>query len=180
MTKVRHIPNLSSVAASLETLKSNETKELFGKMGILSEVELEARAHVWAETYTDVRKTEARVFSELVTSRIFPSCANYQKHLAETITKTERVLGKGKGSGSAEIGMLRQVTESISLMLEGNDELKAALEGTEKEEDLWKSIYLCEALLPLMEKLRASVDKLERIVAKEHWPFPTYADIFVY
>jgi glutamine synthetase len=180
MTKVRHIPNLSSIAASLEVLRSQETIELFGKMGILSEAEVEARAHVWAETYVEVRKTEAHVFCELVASRIFPSCTIYQKHLAESILKTEQVLGKDEGKESAERKVLREVTDLISLMMEGKKDLEEVLKRADEEEDLWKNVYLCEELLTLMSKARTSVDKLESTVAKEDWPFPTYADIFKY
>ena len=41
---------------------------------------------------------------------------------------------------------------------------------------------LCYAheVAPAMERLRASVDAMEEIVAADYWPVPTYDDILFY
>ena len=39
------------------------------------------------------------------------------------------------------------------------------------------SVYYKEKVLPVMEKLRGAVDKMEALTAAEYWPMPTYGDI---
>ena len=37
--------------------------------------------------------------------------------------------------------------------------------------------HRCDAVLPLMQAIRTTVDKLEQIVADDLWPLPTYQEM---
>ena len=40
-----------------------------------------------------------------------------------------------------------------------------------------QAFFYREEIVKAMEKLRKPADELEKIVGKEYWPFPTYADL---
>jgi len=40
-----------------------------------------------------------------------------------------------------------------------------------------RAFYFKDNVVPAMVSLRESADKLEKIVDKQYWPFPTYADL---
>ena len=40
--------------------------------------------------------------------------------------------------------------------------------------------YYHDVVLPAMEEVRIPADKLEMLVGKKYWPFPTYSDILFY
>ena len=40
--------------------------------------------------------------------------------------------------------------------------------------------YYHDEVIPCMDAVRKPADALERMVGKEYWPFPTYADILFY
>ena len=43
-----------------------------------------------------------------------------------------------------------------------------------------KAILFRDQIVPLMEKLRVSVDKAEKLLPKEYAPYPNYADMLFY
>ena len=53
------------------------------------------------------------------------------------------------------------------------EEAKASAMPRGKEQ----AFYYREEIVTAMEKLRKPADELEKIVGKEYWPFPTYADL---
>ena len=77
-----------------------------------------------------------------------------------------------------QMELLKEVSEKLS-------ETKSALDTLEKAEATAKEIrcpkeqafYYMESVVPAMNALRAPVDKLEMLVAKEIWPMPSYGDL---
>ena len=58
------------------------------------------------------------------------------------------------------------------------EELKAVENKARKIEDERKLAYFYkDKVRPVMASLREPADKLEMLVDKKDWPFPTYADL---
>ena len=74
--------------------------------------------------------------------------------------------------------------DEITLTCEGEDE-EAALNALEEAEAVAKTMkcpkelafFYNDTVKVAMEALRAPVDKLEMLVAKEIWPMPSYGDL---
>ena len=77
---------------------------------------------------------------------------------------------------TAEISLIKTLATANEKMLDGVNKLEADLadmpEG-EKE----GSQRMAHVVVPDMEAIRVYADKMEKLCAKDRWPFPTYTDI---
>ena len=99
---------------------------------------------------------------------------SYAKSLADTINSM-RAAGV---EPEVPIKMLKQVNENLNEMQEAlekmKDARKAAVGITNQKE---RALCYMRTVVPAMKALRDPADKLEKIVNKKYWPFPTYADL---
>jgi glutamine synthetase len=51
------------------------------------------------------------------------------------------------------------------------------LESKEERENLANALFYREKIFTAMAELRIVVDELEMLVAKKHWPIPSYAEM---
>lgn len=63
-------------------------------------------------------------------------------------------------------------------MLKKLDALEAALIEVKQEQEIEASAkFYRDRVFSAMSELRFTVDELETLVAKKHWPMPTYAEM---
>ena len=66
-------------------------------------------------------------------------------------------------------------------MFEGVNVLETKLKSAESVANPQQiSDYFRDEIIPVMEKLRKSVDEAETVVGSDYWPYPTYADMLFY
>ena len=170
----RGLPNLKSMVDAIPALVTDKAISMFGKFGVYSEVELQARAEIQYETYAKAINIEAKTMIDIAGKQIIPAVIGYTKSLADTINAVTAAGGKAK----VQVGLLEEVSDLL-------EETKAALgrlieadkaaESVEEGEKLAR--YFHDVVVPAMAELRAPVDKLEMIVDKEVWPMPSYGDL---
>ena len=74
-------------------------------------------------------------------------------------------------------------TEDLTALIDRIAEIRAALTDLEKaEERSYASVekqaeHVRDALIPAMDRVRASCDALERIVPDDLWPLPSYEEM---
>jgi glutamine synthetase len=145
-------------------------------MGVLSQLEVDARFNVAAERYVKQVTLEAEAMLDLLNSAVVPAV---ERQLAMTgsawrVLSEAAVTAKGSAYGkrvSALAGGLESLQEGIgkvqSLLCSlhhGHDELAACR-------------TLGSQMRPLMQEVRATADKLEALVDDEHWPLPKYREM---
>lgn len=170
----RGLPNLKSMVDAIPALVTDKSIKMFGKFGVYSEVELQARAEIQYETYAKAINIEAKTMIDIAGKQIIPAVIGYTKSLADTINAVTAAGGKAK----VQVELLEQVSDLL-------EEAKAALgklieadkaaDSVEEGEKLAR--YFHDEVVPVMAELRAPVDKLEMIVDKEVWPMPSYGDL---
>ena len=77
-----------------------------------------------------------------------------------------------------QMGLLNDINKELTAM----DVALVTLKNLREEAITYKSqkeraFFFREKVVPAMEALRAPADRLERMVDKKVWPFPTYADL---
>ena len=73
---------------------------------------------------------------------------------------------------------LTEVTKELAAMKKALDELTKEEEKARSISEPRKRAYYCkDKVVPAMTALRTPADKLEMLVDKNDWPFPTYADL---
>jgi glutamine synthetase len=159
----RGLLNLRATPDALPFLINDETVTLFSNYGVLSERELHSRYEVFAEQYVTRINIESETAASIARTMILPAAA---RHLAEML--------------AAQLPELASDTEE--LLGRFIDELKA-LESVNLAENhpdgdiLEQASYMHDSVLTAMSAVRATADKLEKVVADDLWPMPKYSEM---
>ncbi len=172
--EARGLSNLKSMVDAVETLTTDKAIKMFEKFKIFTKAELSSRAEILYEIYAKTINIEARTMIDMASKQIIPTVIKYTKQLADTVIAVQRA---GAGVRTQE-KLLQEVSELLeqtqdALQQLTADEAKAAAILDEKE----KAFFYKDKIKEDMVALREPVDRLEMLVDKEMWPYPTYADM---
>ncbi len=159
---------------------SPQSVAMFGRTGVFSQVELEARNEVKWEMYTKKVQIEARVLGDLAINHIIPVATRYQSLLVDNVVKLKSLFPGVKGAKvvAHDLDTIEKISShmdiiktEVSSMVEAR---KAANRiGNERE----KAIAYHDTVVPAMETIRYHIDKLELMVDNEMWPLPKYREL---
>ncbi|MBR5762612.1 MAG: glutamine synthetase III [Lachnospiraceae bacterium] len=172
--KRRGLPNLPTMAEAISALTTDKAVALYEKFKIFTRAELESRSEVLYETYSKTINIEAHTMTGMASKQIIPAVMSYAKSLADTINSM-------KAAGvepEVPVKMLKQVNEYLSEMQDALEKMKDARKaavGISNQKE--RALAYMRTVVPAMKALRDPADKLEKIVNKKYWPFPTYADL---
>ncbi|MBO4679930.1 MAG: glutamine synthetase type III, partial [Lachnospiraceae bacterium] len=170
----RGLPNLPTMAEAISALTTDKAVALYEKFKIFTRAELESRSEVLYETYSKTINIEAHTMTGMASKQIIPAVMSYSKSLADTINSM-------KAAGvepEVPIKMLKQVNENLNEMQEALEKMKEARKaavGISNQKE--RALCYMRTVVPAMKALREPADRLEKIVNKKYWPFPTYADL---
>ncbi len=172
--KRRGLPNIRTMVESVDALTTDKAVRLFEKFGIFTRTELESREEILYETYAKTINIEAQTMVAMASKQIIPAVMYYAGQLAEAANAVK--------SAGAEASVQLDVVKSVSADLK---ETKAALKKLEKDiakaaampQGKKQAFFYKDTITVDMDNLRAPADRLEMIVDRDVWPFPTYADL---
>ncbi len=175
----RGLCDFPTAADALPCFVAPKNIALFEEMGVLSEAEVRSRYEVKLEKYNKLMNIEATTMRRMARRTYLPVISAYATKIAKGIsTITEATPDAAMTHERAELATL---TGGVNAIYEGLDELAALHEKAEACEDSQeKANAYAHEVNPAMERLRAAVDAMEPIVAREYWPVPTYDDILFY
>ena len=169
--EVRGLLNLKTTADALPYLATPDVAEMFAKYGVLSERELQSRLETYQEQYCMTVDVEANCALSMAKTLIFPAAIRYQNELASTCANLKAV------GYEFDTDTLDTLTALVKSLQEGISTLEHALDDETSATSMEECRHRCDAVLPSMVTLRESVDKLEKIVADDLWPLPTYQEM---
>lgn len=172
--KRRGLLNYPSTADCLPHLTDEKNLALFRRHGVFSETELRARRDILLECYIKQVKIEAQVLLEMLHRDIVPAVMGFEKDIADTIVA--KALAYPAIGSRVENSLLISVSELLEQVCDGCQKLDAATaEVTVKGCDLEKmAVYCHENVIANMNSVRIAADKLEKLVSKDAWPYPSY------
>ena len=159
--------------------------ELFGRFGVLSEVEVKARYEVKLEAYIKLLNIEALTMLKMARQRLFPAVTGFANEISQTISNINRC-GVDGLSVKAEAELLKKLTDGADKMSAAIDKLDAATvkaQQTPADEDGFvygQAMAYHDEVLPAMDELREATDAMEVIVDKDYWPIPSYNEMLYY
>lgn len=171
--KKRGLFNLKTTMDALPYLSSEKNVKLFEHYQILSEREVESRKEILTEQYFKTINIEAETTESMVRTMVIPGVVRY---LNELVALCDR--GKTVGldvSGTSKTA--QEVNEALNGLISALNELSkqnAELGGDEVDE---KALHVYKNVIPAMNTVRSFADKLEKIVADDYWPLPTYREM---
>jgi len=159
----RGLLNFRTALDAIEHLSGTKNVQLFGKYGVLSQREVEARQEVMYDQYFKTVNIEGETTEWIAQTQILPAAVKYLRDLGSVTIKSRAV-----ESTATEVA---QVADELYDALQTLREQNAALGGEEVHE---KAHHMRDHVLPAMQDVRTAADKLERIISEEHWPLPSY------
>jgi glutamine synthetase len=171
----RGLSNLKTTVDALPEFISPKSIELFTKHHVLTDSEIHSRYEILMEAYCKTIHIEALTMVDMVKGDIMPACIDYQNDLT-------KLLGHKKALGyydsSLEEHLISNISKLSACLLKKLSALEdALLESKEERDILAQARFYRNRIFAAMSELRLIVDELETLVAKKHWPFPTYAQI---
>ncbi|WP_432627030.1 glutamine synthetase III [Brotaphodocola sp.] len=172
----RGLPNIRSMVDAIPALTTEKAIKLFESFNVFTEAELQSRAEVEYEAYAKVINIEAKTMLDMAGKQIIPAVIKYTTELAESLGKVKSACPEADTSVQAEL-----LTETSALLSDMKVALAALADIVEECEGMESGSEQAHAyhdkVVPAMAALRAPADKLEMIVDKDLWPFPSYGDL---
>ena len=172
----RGLPNIKCMVDAVPALVKPEAVEIFEKHGVYTKAEMESRAEVMYETYSKTINIEALTMIDMAKKQIVPATIKYQTSLAESVNAIKAA------SSAVDTSVQEALMADISTNLKDMYAALAHLEDVAgkaetMEEGAEQGHYYHDVVFAAMDALRAPADKLEMLVAKSAWPFPSYGDL---
>ena len=172
--KKRGLPNCKSIVDAIPAFVEQSTVDMYGKFGILSKAELEARKEIMFEQYAGVRNIEALTMIDMANKMLIPAAVKYTKKLADTVLAVK----EAGVDATVQTELLSEVSEKLTAMKKATAELA---DITDKATNAGDAQAVATAykddVMAAMATLRKPADELEVIMPKEEWPMPTYGDL---
>jgi glutamine synthetase len=170
----RGLPNITSMVAAIPALVTDESVKLFESFGVYTKAELESRVEIQYEGYSKAINIEAKSMIDIASKQIIPAVISYTTELAGSIAAVKEVGADASVQADmlGEIsGYLKDMKAALNALIKVTDEA-AAITGAAEQAKAYR-----DSVRPAMDALRAPADKLEMLVDKEYWPFPSYGDL---
>jgi glutamine synthetase len=170
----RGLPNVISTPDALQVLLDSETINLFKKHNVLSKDELESRCHIYLEKYSKQVNIEAGVTIEIARRSIFPVASRYGAELA----REAEALAAIHAVSVPQEKRAKRIADLCSELYDETARLETALAAAQATEDPFtQAKFYHEKIRAAMDAVRLRIDALEKIIAKDVWPFPGYEDL---
>lgn len=173
--KRRGLPNRKNTVEAMEHLLDEKNVKMFKRLGIYSEIELQARYEILLENYNKTIQVEALTALKMARNEIYPAALVYLDQMTKTSLHMQEL--------GVNIDYLVDDVKSLSSLL---SQMKNQMMILEKHIDraqhleadileiakIWR-----DDVLSTMTILRQIVDQIENCVDEKYWPMPTYMDL---
>jgi glutamine synthetase len=170
----RGLPNVKNAVDALSVLTRSETISLFEAHKVFTKEESESRYHIYLEKYSKQINIEAGVMIEMARRSIFPAVTAYAASLARDAASLAAI---GAASAPQE-KRAKKIAEFASELYDDAAKLETVLAEVQGSEEAFaQAKAYFEKVRPAMESLRTNGDALEKLVAKDAWPFPGFEEL---
>lgn len=173
--KRRGLPNRKNTVEAMEHLLDEKNVKMFKRLGIYSEIELQARYEILLENYNKTIQVEALTALKMARNEIYPAALAYLDQMTKTSLHMQEL--------GVNIDYLVDDVKSLSSLL---SQMKNQMMILEKHIDraqhleadileiakIWR-----DDVLSTMTILRQFADQIENCVDEKYWPMPTYMDL---
>ncbi|MDR0323133.1 MAG: glutamine synthetase III [Treponema sp.] len=171
----RGLSNHRTTVDALPAFISQKSIDLFARHQVFTKQEIHSRYEILMDAYCKTIHIEAFTMVDIVKGMIMPACIKYQNELAKLL---ERKKNCGDFDTSLESHLLGNIAELSACMLRKLNILEAAINESKGIQDiLAQAGFYRDSIFSAMSNLRTTVDELETLTAREHWPLPVYGEL---
>ena len=170
----RGLPDIKNMVDAIPALTTDKALKLYEQFGVFTKTELLSRAEIKYEAYKKTVNIEAKSMLNISSKQIIPAVISYTTELANSIA----AVSEAGIEPTTQKAILADVTENLNAMYKAQTELKEAVEkGATITDPKEAAHFFRDTVSAKMKELRDPADRLEMIVDKEYWPFPSYGDL---
>ena len=157
-----------------------QSRELFKRANIYTDVEMEARSEVRHELYIKKMQIESRVLGDLAKNHILPTVIEYQTMLIDNVTGMKGLFSSDDYStlSSRRLLQIKEISAAVEsiekLIIEMVDSRKLAKKIENARE---RAIHYATKVFPYYDLIRTHIDRLELVVDNKRWPLPKYREL---
>ncbi|WMW78684.1 glutamine synthetase III [Flavobacterium sp. 20NA77.7] len=177
--KKRGLSNHKTTPQALKAKVSKKAIAMFGEMGVMNHVEVEARYEIELEEYVKKIQIEGRVLGDIARNHVVPTAIRYQNVLIENVKGLKEIFGKDfEKIAKEQISLIKEISEHIEGI---NTKVEAMTEERKKANTLTNTEKMaaayCDKVKPYFEEIRYHADKLELLVDDELWTLTKYREL---
>ena len=174
--KKRGLYNLRTTPEALPYMLEDKNIDLYERHKVFSRDEILSRYEIGLENYCKLCNIEAVTIYKLIKKHILPACSLYAAELCSAASAKREFLAKA--DCLFERDTAKRLAQITDLLHKRVAELYDELAGAETKSDLpAKAHHYKDAVLFKMAQIRELTDEAELLIARKHWPFPTYGDL---
>ena len=155
---------------------TEKSVKLFERHKVFTRAELEARHEILFEEYVKKINIEAVAMVNIVRKQIIPAVMKYQESLANSILAIKNATGE---EAPVQSELLHNINENLKQLYQAILKLDEQCKvGASMKEDMEKQAYYYhDVVFNSMSDVRKPADRLEMLLDKSYWPFPSYGDL---
>ncbi|WP_452225986.1 glutamine synthetase III family protein [Lacinutrix cladophorae] len=177
--KKRGLSNNKTTPEALKAKVSKKAIHLFGDLGIMNKVEVEARYEIEVEQYTMRLQIESRVLGDIARNHIVPTAVKYQNVLIENVRGLKEIYGTSfKKLAKEQMLLIEDISSHLESLNSNVTNMTNARKTANNIEDIEKkAAAYCFKVKPIFSDIRYHCDKLELLVDDELWPLTKYREL---
>ncbi|MFA5972295.1 MAG: glutamine synthetase III [Lentimicrobiaceae bacterium] len=157
-----------------------QTRELFKRANVYTDIEMEARTEVRNELYAKKVQIEARVLSDLAMNHILPTVIEYQAMLIDSTQGMKNLYSDEEYQvlAARRLKLIIEISKHVGNIEDKvSDMIEARKKANTIENAREKALAYATVIFPYFDEIRYHIDKLELIVDNEKWPLPKYREL---
>jgi len=167
-----------NVPKMFKAFTSPTSVEMFTKLGVFTQKELEARNEVKWETYSKKIQIESRAMGRMAANHIVPAALNYQTALLKNINLLkENFPQEYETLASTQIGTVKNISSLIKEIEERVTAMIAQRGKANGIRDEYEKALAYREIAESLPIIRKCIDNLEEITDNDLWPLPKYREL---
>ncbi len=172
----RGLCNFRSTPDCVPHLLDAKNVELFRRNRVFSETELRARCEIMLDHYAKEVRIEALTLLDMLRKDVLPAASRFSGELCRTAHEKKRLCGED--ACRYEKTVAAELSENAAKLWRGTEALEKSVRRIDGRLSTAAAVAVChEEILPEMESLREISDKIELIMDRAAWPYPSYGEI---
>lgn len=169
----RGLPNIPAYIYSIESLIAPKAVSLFERNKVLTTTELNARCDILYEQYYKKVLIESNTLMSITKKILQPALIKEIKFYTDAYNS----LGMENEYYKKKIATLLEILDLVEMRYTTLEGLVAKVgEGSTNRE---RGLYAFETIVSARHDLRKAVDRIEMEISKEHFPVPSYEEMFI-
>ncbi len=175
----RGLSNNKTTPEALKVKVSKQSIALFENLGVMNQVEAQARYEIEMEEYILHIQIESRVIGDIARNHVVPTAVRYQNMLIENVTGLKTIYGtKFEDLAQEQLNLIEQISKHIEAINSSVTKMIDVRKQINKQKDLEKKANgYCQKVKPFFDNIRYHCDKLELMIDDELWPLTKYREL---